>query len=265
MEPGHKKKHKTCHYLIYASLNLATSARQSGDMLLAIKPARLQLNPALYARALGVRWYLSIRTLRPEKLTADDVLNLSGYNQARIHCPASLKDPAHISYQCRERHRKTDDKGYDLFPKHAQGFLYYHSSSTHGVLGSIRFRLADSPASFAKGTDLLLRRGAPWSIPLINIAKAGLYKAFRKQLCADELVDEKTMLELASLTRSVGVKIWSKSAQVITALGDTFELDLASRIARVWVLRMPDSLGVVYFSQILGEFRNGTRLFPYTG
>lgn len=200
-----------------------------------------------------------IRTLRPENLAPEDLVDVSHKTRPCVVGANNTRCFVHYDYAWDNRLRCVP------FPERTRGFLYFHQHTTP-LLGALRLRLAASPNEFHTSTDLLLPSGKPWGIPLMAMAvhEQG-YTSVRQRLHADDLVSEASMSELSTLVRSARLGRWNRSAQIITALGDTFELDLATRLESVWILRLPDHLGLVLLHEMFAEHRDGHRRRPYTG
>ncbi|KAF8960822.1 hypothetical protein BDZ97DRAFT_1832024 [Flammula alnicola] len=59
------------------------------------------------------------------------------------------------------------------FPPKSQGVFYYHQPPDEPEdRAEIRFRLCADVARFAKGTDMELPNGTPWSMPLLNLHRS---------------------------------------------------------------------------------------------
>jgi hypothetical protein len=142
----------------------------------------------------------SISTLVPERLRLMDLMDLSGTGQAACRVDGSAEPAATITYMTDyDKHKR---KARIPFPSGTRGFLYCHvTDSAHPVANEIRFRVvpenskaADTQALFARGGDLLVSPGVPWSIRAIKIARSRtLYASLATLLLRDNLVSREAM------------------------------------------------------------------------
>lgn len=95
--------------------------------------------------------------------------------------------PTPISYSIKQR-----------FPQNTKGFFYYNVPPPHSppTMGDLRFRITSSsdPSSFNDGSDLIHGLGhTPWSLPLLNMAKAESYIQLCEQLVAEDLISQELL------------------------------------------------------------------------
>jgi hypothetical protein len=115
-------------------------------------------------------------SLSPASLTSSDWVNIAGKSQPTISFTpaAGIRSSGEASPKPTSGYLGYYSRAHSYqravaipFPPDAQGFLYYTAPSGHPAGGKVRFRRTSSPdpSSFAKGSDLLLPSGIPWSTP----------------------------------------------------------------------------------------------------
>ena len=76
------------------------------------------------------------------------------------------------------------------FPPGTKGVFYYHQSpALPPTAGEMRFRICDEVSQFAKGKDLEIEIGEPWSIPLYKIVKFPYYNKVQDLILREGFVD----------------------------------------------------------------------------
>ncbi|TFK45327.1 hypothetical protein OE88DRAFT_1221798 [Heliocybe sulcata] len=132
---------------------------------------------------------LSLRTLKPARLDAEEFVNLTGRVSKTVHFSAAPEEPRlQIFYFRSSVHIQ--------FPPDSQGFFYWHfKPDAPPVSGQLRFRTTTSsdPATFLSGHDLQLPNGRTWNISLLHIARRSKYSALRTHLLAERLVTAKVL------------------------------------------------------------------------
>jgi len=87
-----------------------------------------------------------------------------------------------------------------LFPPGTKGVLYYYQPPLlPPIAGELRFRICDDPSQFASGRDLEAGAGKHWSIPLINIVRGRSYRAIRRHLLEEGLIDHKLVADIENM------------------------------------------------------------------
>jgi hypothetical protein len=126
-----------------------------------------------------------IKRLNPNKLVAEDLIDLSGFSQVRIRPDAitGLQDALCVDYTRR-------DGPYRVFPLHTFGFMYFHRHPDL-ICSELRFRVmpASNEHTFDAGHDLLLPNGLPWTQRMTRKSSAKLM--FQDILIRDQLLTAK--------------------------------------------------------------------------
>jgi hypothetical protein len=111
------------------------------------------------------------------------------------------------------------------FPADTKGFLYYATPpGKPRIAGELRLRVvsSDDPASFASGSDLLLRNGQPWCRPLHVLPK--YYTVLYEKLREERLIPDDLHAALLAIPKTF--PSYSRS-QFLYTLHDTFIIDFS--------------------------------------
>ena len=117
------------------------------------------------------------------------------------------------------------------FPSHALGYFYFRPAEPHrpATSASLRFRLAANLETFARGEDLRLPNGEPWSRPLFALNnKVGRH--LYDKLIEEGLVTEDVDRSVKGLWSSEGFSTFLKcfyQSSTLYKLSHPFTVDLS--------------------------------------
>ncbi|KAH6897859.1 hypothetical protein BKA70DRAFT_1314964 [Coprinopsis sp. MPI-PUGE-AT-0042] len=150
------------------------------------------------------RVFRSLSTLDPAKLTPHDWVDLGGNQSCTVQWGGTTQKVA--------LHYEAVNRRFVAWPSFAKGFLYFHRAPSlttkvpHLAAGSLRLRLAESPADLAlafsnEGKDLMNGPGryTPWSIPTLILQQAPYYAPVWRQALSDGFVTPETAAEIDTL------------------------------------------------------------------
>jgi len=127
--------------------------------------------------------------------------------------------------------------------------------------GELRLRVtsSDDPASFERGSDLLLTNGRPWSRPLYALSKycPPLYEKLREERFVPDDLD-------TALSTIPSRQPRYHFRRLLYTLNDTFTLDFSTTESRLFIITEQgvESLILKYLFFDVRELQRST---PYTG
>ncbi|KZT30086.1 hypothetical protein NEOLEDRAFT_1174423 [Neolentinus lepideus HHB14362 ss-1] len=163
-----------------------------------------------------------LRTLNPERLSAQEFINLSGKKQPVIRSPTT---------GLRASPRYTQ-KGDAFFPADTRGFFYWHiEPGAPALTGQVRFRITVSsdPETFSAGKDLRLPDGDVWALTVFDIARYKSHSLFQDALLSDGLVTE-DILDMATGIQSGPVG----TSRTVWRFGQTFLVRFEHHKTTIW-------------------------------
>jgi hypothetical protein len=124
------------------------------------------------------------------------------------------------------------------FPDGTRGFLYYNSpeAGVPPAAGELRFRVIpeNAPASFVRGSDLLMDTGLPWSIHLLGMVERSdtvwgqHYQPLRQLLLKDGFVTPALLETCAAMLKKVKHQPERRS-RIIHSFGQLFHIMFEQR------------------------------------
>jgi hypothetical protein len=157
------------------------------------------------------------------------------------------------------------------FPEGTRGFLYYNSpeAGVPPAAGELRFRVIpeNAPASFVRGSDLLLETGLPWSVPLLAmversyvVRKGWHYQPIRQLLLDDGFITP-ALLETYAAMLKKNIYSPERGSRIIHSFGQLFHITFDARYITFFTLSK-DQLQYHKFQNIFYGIFN---FRPYSG
>ena len=219
-----------------------------------------------------------IRTLDPTKLTPHDHIDFSTLSYPCVNFVTQstahrvVSNPRSIEILAWGWPNKR-------FPTNTTGFLYYHIPSyTPPLAGEVRFRITPSsdPSSFAMGSDLLMRHGIPWRIPLLYVAGRDIFKDLHALLIRDgfitpQILDAATSAEMTLTTTGHIHKVGSTVTALVSSFRRGFNLRLGRSRNGAWIIIGKDAVArrIVHhfgtFTVSVGGTEGIVQYYPFQG
>lgn len=200
-----------------------------------------------------------ITNLSLSHLTRQDQLDFGSMYKPRIH----FLDKTGRTYQWADLAFKTEVRLRQPWPSESRGFLYYHEDSHLPLRGELRFRVSPD-GNPAKGHDVLLPSGRPWSLVLLQIATVPKYSGLRNLLISNGLVSKSLVTKCQNLASKAGVGNRIAQCSFIHTLDDEFSGGFQQSSINLAVC----SSGAVRKLQIrnfLRDSRSDITDYPYSG
>ena len=131
------------------------------------------------------------------------------------------------------------------FPEGTRGFLYYNSpeAGVPPAAGELRFRVIpeNAPASFVRGSDLLMETGLPWSVPLLTMVersdgvRKGRYQPIRQLLLDDGLITPALLGTCAAMLNKSKIPP-KRCSRIIHSFGQLFHTRFDARYISFFTL-----------------------------
>jgi len=150
------------------------------------------------------------------------------------------------------------------FPPGTKGVFYYHQPpALPPIAGEMRFRICANVSQFAKGRDLEIEIGEPWSIPLYKIVKTSCYNNIQDQILKEGLVDPGLVADIEKITGERTEP--QKKGTAIYDIEQPFVVNLSATSLRLR-LNTRTCVRIVKFRPFtIFRAKNGPQFRPFTG
>ncbi|KAF9063888.1 hypothetical protein BDP27DRAFT_1405591 [Rhodocollybia butyracea] len=183
----------------------------------------------------------NISTLNPEKLVKSDFIDL----RQQAHIAVRYRSISSMLCPYLLRPTKATVIAAQPFPAGTHGYLYLHRPlNVHPCAARLRFRICDNSLppqeAFSRGNDLLLPKGAPWEISLLQLLTSASISNFRESFLLDGFTSEETLSQMDGLLEAhkKGTRFHSR---LIFSFGQPFSVSMGQRSAKFGVVNLENS------------------------